>query len=84
MIWRLELSQYDYEIRHKPGKKNIASRTFSRACTTVDSTEKLKLLHDFLGHPGYTMLHHFVRARIYRILARKQQVFATSVRFVPS
>ena len=63
MIWRLELGQYDYEIRHKPGKENIASDAFSRTCATVDSTEKLQLLHDSSGHPGYTRMYHFVRAR---------------------
>ena len=63
MIWGLELNQYDYEICHEPGQENIASDAFSRSCTTVDSTEKLQLLHDSLYNPGYTRLYHFVRAR---------------------
>ena len=63
ILWRLELSQYDYEIRHKPGKENIASDAFSQTCAKVGSTEKLQLVHDSLGHPGYTRMYHFVRAR---------------------
>ena len=62
MIWRLELSQYDYEI-HTPRKENIASNAFSRTCATVDLTKKLQLLHVSLGHPGYIRLYHFVIAR---------------------
>ena len=84
MIWCLELNQYDYEIRHKPGNKNIASYAFFRIRATVDSTEKLQLLHNSLGHPGYTKLYHFLEPGIYHILARKQGVFASPVHFVPS
>ena len=63
MLWRLELSQYHYEIRHKPGKENIASDALSRMCSTVNTTDSLKELHFSLGHPGFTRMYHFIRVR---------------------
>jgi len=64
MLWRLELSQYHYEIRHKPGKDNIASDAFSRVCASMEDKNALQKLHDSLGHLGYSRLFHFVRSRI--------------------
>jgi len=35
LCWRLELGQYSFDIRHKPGVQNVASDTFSRMCNAV-------------------------------------------------
>ena len=63
MMWRLELSQYHYEIRHKPGKEMTAADTFSRICSSTNSQTQIRELHTELGHPGFARLYHFVRAR---------------------
>ena len=63
MLWRLELSQYYYEIQHKPGKDHVAPDALSRVCTAVEPKEKLFQLHESLGHPGYARLYNFIWAR---------------------
>ena len=63
MLWRLELSQYYYEIQHKPGKQHVAPDAFSRFCGSTESRNSLRHVHDSLGHPGFSRLCHFVRAR---------------------
>ncbi|XP_026689427.2 retrovirus-related Pol polyprotein from transposon opus [Ciona intestinalis] len=55
LMWRLELSQYDYKIRHKPGISNVAPDTFSCVCSHVNSRQDLWLLHRSLGHPGFAL-----------------------------
>nr|XP_026689427.1 uncharacterized protein K02A2.6 isoform X1 [Ciona intestinalis] len=63
LMWRLELSQYDYKIRHKPGISNVAPDTFSRVCSHVNSRQDLCLLHRSLGHPGFARFYHFIKGR---------------------
>ena len=63
LLWRLELSQFDYEIRHKPGAENVASDALSRVCASSNSHDRLVTLHNSLGHPGYARLYHLVRVR---------------------
>lgn len=60
----MELSEFSYTIRYRPGKENVVPDALSRAfcCSTFpDST--LTDLHSGLCHPGVTRLLHFVRAR---------------------
>ena len=63
MLWRLELSQYHYEIQHKLGKDHIAPDAHSRVCCATEPRNKLLQLHESLGHPGYARLYHFIRSR---------------------
>jgi len=63
LMWRLELSQFHHEIRHKPGVENVASDAFSRICAALNTSNSLAALHASLGHPGYVRLYHFIRAR---------------------
>ena len=63
MLWRLELSQYHYEIQHKPGKDHVAPDALSRVCCATEPRNKLLLLHESLGHPGYARLYNFIRYR---------------------
>lgn len=62
-LWRAELGNFDYDIRHLPGKHNLAPDALSRACLTVSFAENLDQLHNKLGHPGVSRLSHFVRLK---------------------
>ena len=66
LSWRLELTQFSYDIRHRPGVDNVAPDAFSRVCLATSNSShssKLQELHQFLDHPGYARLYHFVRQR---------------------
>ena len=63
MVWRFELGQLNYSIRHRPGKDNVAPDAMSRICSSMSSVSQLRLLHDRLGHPGLTRMYHFIRSR---------------------
>jgi len=59
-MWRLELSQFHYEICHTPGVENLASDAFSRICAAMNTNNSLAALHASFGHPGYAKLYHFI------------------------
>lgn len=66
--WRLELSEYNFDIVYRPGKENIAADALSRAnaplVASVHSSENaLKELHKTLCHPGITRMLHWVRSK---------------------
>ena len=61
--WRVELSEYKFNITYRPGKENVAADTFSRIATVGHPMQELHGLHEQLCHPGVTRLSHFVRAR---------------------
>lgn len=63
LMWRIELNQYTYEIRHKPGEQNVAPDAFSRVCSSATSIKDLESLHKSLGHPGFARMYHFVKSR---------------------
>jgi len=66
LSWRLELTQFSYDIHHRPGVDNVAPDAFSRVCLVTSNSShssKLQELHQSLGHPGYARLYHFVRQR---------------------
>jgi len=54
-ILKLELSHMTYDIRHKPGRKDVAVNASSHACVSSTLTS-LQNLHQYLGHPGYARL----------------------------
>jgi len=62
LCWRLELGQYNFDIRHKPGVEHDAPDTFSRMCSAAPGIFLLEL-HKSLGHPGYARFYHFIRQR---------------------
>ena len=59
--WRVELSQYKYDISYRPGKDNIVPDTFSRILSIGHPLQSLQSLHEQLCHPGITRLSHFIR-----------------------
>ena len=61
--WRVELSQYKFNIQYRPGKENKAADTFSRIASVGHPMSELQELHEQLCHPGVTRLTHFVRSR---------------------
>ena len=64
LSWRLELSQYSYDISHKPGKDHVAPDALSRIiCSSTPSKLKVMDLHNNLGHPGFSRLYNFIRSR---------------------
>lgn len=66
MRWRCELSCFDFEIIHRPGKENVAADAMSRvvsASLTVKEFDKLKKIHADLSHPGVTRMVHLVRSK---------------------
>ena len=61
--WRVELSQYKFEISYRPGPENVVADTFSRVASVGHPLQDLHELHEQLCHPGVSRLSHFVRSR---------------------
>ena len=61
-LCRTELGNYDYHIRHRPGKLNVVdalSRVPSIASCYLDPAK----IHQRFGHPGVSRPSHFVRSK---------------------
>ena len=63
MRWRVELSDYSFDIVYRPGHENIPADTFSRAHCSALSYNSLENLYDNLCHPGITQFTHFARSK---------------------
>ena len=61
--WRMELASFSYEIKYRPGERNIAPDTFTRAFTATCFSSSLDEIHKNLCHPGVTRMLHFVRSK---------------------
>ncbi|CAB0018705.1 unnamed protein product [Nesidiocoris tenuis] len=62
--WRLELSEYRYDILYRPGKNNKVADALSRVCANSFADHKrLETLHAQLCHPGITRFYHYVRSK---------------------
>jgi len=63
LLWSLELSQFGYEMWHKPGVENVASDALSRGLCFVEASWSPKYASCLTGNPWYAKLYQLVRAR---------------------
>ena len=65
MRWRLELSEYQYEIKFRPGSENGPCDALSRVCSAAAETGSVSLeeIHSTLCHPGITRLYHYIKIK---------------------
>lgn len=61
--WRMELSNFKYDIIYRPGKDNTVADALSRTCATTITESKLFNLHQSLCHPGVTRMTHWIRSK---------------------
>ena len=59
--WKLELTDYKFNIAYKPGKLNIAADALSR-CNAISQNSELSQIHRRLCHPGCTRMLHYCRS----------------------
>ena len=57
--WRLELSQYRYEISYRPGSQNLSADALLRIAVAQDS--QIALLHKWLAHPGISRFWEYIQ-----------------------
>lgn len=55
--WRLELAEFQFEIKYRPGNDNSMADALSRvaACQSIDNLDAerlIELIHNNMGHPG--------------------------------
>ena len=61
--WRIELSQFEYDIVYRAGKFNTAADTISRIyCANLNSLPWYEI-HVALCHPGITCTYHFIKMK---------------------
>ena len=61
--WRMELSEFDFDIAYRSGKLNAAPDALSRVYCTAMRENTLYNIHVSLCQPGITRLNHYVRAK---------------------
>ena len=63
MRWRVELSQFKFDISYRPGPENPVADTFTRIAAITNPLNEIKEIHEQLCHPGITRLSHFIRTK---------------------
>jgi len=59
--WRLELSNFKYDISYRKGSENILADTMSRAAAMSRFPKRLIDLHHSLAHPGLTRQWEYIQ-----------------------
>jgi len=59
--WRLELSNYKYDICYRKGSENVLADTLSRVAAITSSKHHLIDLHNALAHPGVTRFWEYIQ-----------------------
>ena len=59
----MELSQYNFNIRYRPGCENSVADTFTRIAVLTNPLCEIRGIHEQLCHPGITRLTHFIRSK---------------------
>ena len=63
MLGNLEFGNFDYEIKHRPRKLNLAPDALSHLSYLGPTKLDLVKIHKQLGHPGISHLSHFIRSK---------------------
>jgi transposase InsO family protein len=58
--WRLELSEFDYDIVYRTGRTNVAADSLSRIAS-LSPCDSLLRLHEALAHPGTARMWEYVQ-----------------------
>ena len=61
--WRIEGSQFEYDIVYRAGKFNTAADTMSRIYCANLNFLSLYEMHAGLCHPGITRTYHFIKMK---------------------
>ena len=61
--WRIELSQFEYDIVYRAGKFNTAADTMSRIYCANLNFSSLYEIQAGLCHPGITRTYHFIKMK---------------------
>ena len=61
MRWKIELSQYSYDLVFRKGKFNVVSDALSRAFCAGTTDNALYRIHAEMCHPGVTRMYHYIR-----------------------
>ena len=63
MWWRIEFSQYYYDIVYRQEKFNVVSDASSRLYCAATTVNALYRIHAGFRHPGITRMYHYIRRR---------------------
>ena len=77
--WRLELSHMTYDIRHKPGSKNVAADSLSRACVLSSLTSLQNLQCSLLVTLVMRDFVTLCSSVIYLILVKRRGKFVATL-----
>ena len=64
--WRLELLGYNFDVRYRPGSKNVAADALSRDFVWVANSSEIWRVfeaHEALCHPGVERLWEYIKSR---------------------
>ena len=59
--WRMELSEFHYDILYRKGTENTTADALSRVVSCTTETINLKDLHENLAHPGITRMWEYIQ-----------------------
>ena len=61
--WRIELAEYSYTIKYRPGPRNVGPDSLTRAYCSAIIPSVLMNIHNELSHPGVTRMLHYVKIK---------------------
>jgi len=62
--WRMDLAEYNFNIKYRPRKANVVADALSRVgVITKDQGNLIQTIHESMGHPGIKRLTEYIKAR---------------------